>query len=300
MKFLKFIVSMLTIFTVFVLCYGYLYDFEVIDILKDFIVRKPTEIVYNEYTKDPDISFVHLTDNFVPNSYDDLLSIFYTVLSSGMKEFKFYCPAEYTTCIEDVKNLSNSSETLAEINSFVHMYNNFKKIKVEYIGYGKVTIYVNKFYDDEQISIINKKVDEIYNKIIDESKSERENIKAIHDYIINNTKYGSNEEDESSPAYQVFFNGIATCKGYTDAATLLLDKLGIENTRIVNESHTWNAVKYNDEWLHLDLTWDDPTNAKNADILTYDYFLKTNSEVDATDTSEQKHTFDRTIYSFMK
>ena len=107
-------------------------------------------------------------------------------------------------------------------------------------------------------------IDNIYNKIVI-SNDMKENIKSAHDYIINNTKYNVNDEKtsiptDSSTAIGVFFNGLATCNGYTDAMALLLDKMNISNVRISNDSHIWNLVKIDDKWLHLDLTWDDPIN----------------------------------------
>ena len=134
----------------------------------------------------------------------------------------------------------------------------------------------------------------------------KENIKSAHDYIINNTKYNVNDEKtsiptDSSTAIGVFFNGLATCNGYTDAMALLLDKMNISNVRISNDSHIWNLVKIDDKWLHLDLTWDDPINNLNQDLLVYDYYLLNNDELLKADKDleENDHLFDKEIYNFV-
>ena len=55
-------------------------------------------------------------------------------------------------------------------------------------------------------------------------------------------------------------------------AGIILDKMGVLNIRISNNKHIWNLVYLNNEWLHLDLTWDDPVNDEDKDLLLYDYY----------------------------
>lgn len=60
--------------------------------------------------------------------------------------------------------------------------------------------------------------------------------------------------------------------------------------------------KINGEWLHLDLTWDDPVSSDGKDYLYHKYFLIDTEELitaDANITSED-HVFDKTIYSELK
>jgi len=82
---------------------------------------------------------------------------------------------------------------------------------------------------------------------------------------------------------------------------LLLDKMNISNVRISNDSHIWNLVKIDDKWLHLDLTWDDPINNLNQDLLVYDYYLLNNDELLKADKDleENDHLFDKEIYNFV-
>ena len=41
-----------------------------------------------------------------------------------------------------------------------------------------------------------------------------------------------------------------------------MDMLGIENGTVSGEAgdeqHIWNTVKLDDQWYHVDVTWDDP------------------------------------------
>ena len=300
MKFLKFLVVILTLFGTSVFVYGYLSDQEIISTIASYYNKSPSVLVTNEYTKEIDNNFVKLTNNFYASNKQDLLDIYYTIISSGMNEFTFYCKDEYETCTSDAQAIFNDNELLSEINNFVNVYNTFKKLKVNitksYFLKGRIDLVIEKVYSKEDIERIEKKLDELEPKLIDKNKSDYDNILNIHDYIINNTKYNIEDENkentESSTAIGVLFN-LATCNGYTDTASLLLDRLNIKNMRISNDNHIWNLVYLNNKWLHLDLTWDDPVNNLNQDMLLHDYFLKETKEMD------DKHNFNKEIFDFI-
>lgn len=305
MKILKFIVVVLTIFACSVFVYGYLNEKEVLKTLVSYYERNPSTLYMNEYTKDVKIDFVQLTTDFDADSKQELLNIYYTIISSGMSEFTFYCSKYYENCISDVVNINDDTNILSQMNNFVNVFNSFKSIKTTYTTNGKVTLYIDRIYDSDSISNINSKLDEIEKTLYLNSVTEYDKIKAIHDYIINNTKYNLEDENksgtDSSTAIGVLFKNLATCNGYTDAAALLLDRLNIPNVRISNENHIWNLVYTNNMWLHMDLTWDDPVNKLNKDILSHDYFLKTTVEYDEIGKTkpDNQHNFDRTIFNFV-
>ena len=76
---------------------------------------------------------------------------------------------------------------------------------------------------------------------------------------------------------------------------LFLDRLHIPNYKISSENHIWNLVKLDNEWYHLDLTWDDPVTSTGEDVLEYDYFLITTDELEKLETDQ--HIFDKNIYT---
>lgn len=305
MKILKFLVVLLTLFACFVFTYGYLNELEVFTTLINFYERTPSTLYQNEYKKDIDIDFVKLTDNFEANDRQELLNIYYTIIYSGMDEFTFYCSSKFTSCIENVISINNDANLLSQMNNFVNVFNSFRNIKTTYTTNGKVTISINRTYNTDDINLINSKLDNIEKIIYKDSFSEYDKVLAIHDYIVNNTKYNVEDENKigtpSSTAIGVLLNNLATCNGYTDTASLLLDRLNIPNIRISSENHIWNLVYINGKWLHMDVTWDDPVNSLNKDMLTHDYFLKTTKEFDEIGKLNPKnqHNFDREIYNFI-
>ncbi len=107
---------------------------------------------------------------------------------------------------------------------------------------------------------------------------------AIHDYIVNNTRYDElNFKNNTIPPvdyteYGVFINGVAVCEGYAEAAGRLLGMTGIP-TMIISgygksgESHAWNLVKIQNEYCQLDCTYDDPVgNTSELGVISHEYF----------------------------
>lgn len=255
----------------------------------------------NDYTRDYDFNYVQLTDNFSPNNYQDLLNIYYTVLNSGETEFSFYCPDEYTSCLTDINSLANNQTVLSTINNFVHPFNSFRHLETSYDDYGKVTLKIDHIYSNSDIKLIEAKVLKIEKEIWQDTMSNEDKIKEAHNYIINNSKYDSDRSDnnivkyKSDTAYGTLLEGYSLCGGYTDAMELLLEDMNIKSYKISSENHVWNAVYLNNTWYHLDLTWDDPITTDGSNILEYNFFLITTSELDALEA--EQHNYDRNVYS---
>ncbi len=264
----------------------------------------------NSYFKKLDYNYVQTTDNFYPNNKQDILNIFYTGLNKGFDEITFYCPTNYDDCLTDVDSLVNDNSALSYINNYVSTYNTYNKIYVNMNNFGRVNITINKIYDENTISAIDKEIDRIYNQLINENMTDEEKIRTIHDYIINHTDYDQERSNEiksnqitddihpSNTAYGPLFTGKAICGGYTDTMALFLDKMGIKNIKVASSNHIWNAVYINNEWKHLDLTWDDPVVINGDSTLTYNYFLINTNEL--KEKNDDQHNFDEKVFSELK
>ena len=259
----------------------------------------------NEYKITDEFSYFKLTDNYKPENKKDIFNIIYNAINNGYESFNFYCQNSYETCLDDVKNLTSDYELLSVINNFVHPYNSYNKLNVTINSLGKINIKVQKLYNDSTINILNKKIDTVYNELITDNMTDYDKIKAIHDYIIDNSVYDEQRANNLYNDYQgEFSSNIATgpllqghgiCSGYTDAMALFLDKMNIPNYKISSENHIWNLVYINNKWLHLDLTWDDPV-INNGEISTIDhtYFLIDTNKL--LNIEKTEHNFDENIF----
>ena len=268
---------------------------------RDIVVEQP-----NQYRKDLKVTYVHEVTDFEPKSKEDLTNILYTILNNGWKKFTFFCDTEYKSCITDVNNLIENRDLISNLNNFVNPYNSYNRLFVNYNNFGKVTIEVEKIYDDAKIAYVENRVTEIMAEIIKDNMTVEEKIKAFHDYIINTTTYDNenaeklkaNEElddtTNTSNAYGLFTNHVSLCGGYSDAMAIFLNRIGVPNMKISNNTHVWNLAYLNGKWLHLDLTWDDPVVDTHENLLLHNYFLITNADLQQKDS--QYHKFNTDIY----
>ena len=293
----------LTLF-VFLIYLAYKYRDNIQEIYYDNFVsieEKTTKLEKNDYYRDYNFSYAKNTNDFIPKNKKDILNIYYTIVNSGMNQFTFFCPKDYKDCINDVNDLANDQNTISNINNFVHPFNSFKTLKTEVDSTGKIDIYIEKVYDNEMTILLNYKVDEIIKNEINDKDDIKDKIKKIHDYIIDNTTYDKERSDnkiikyKSDNAYGVLIEKYGLCGGYTDAMMLFLERFKLPNYKIATENHIWNYVKINDEWLHIDLTWDDPITSDGNNIIDDSYLLIDNNKLQELENDE--HIYNADIYS---
>lgn len=114
----------------------------------------------------------------------------------------------------------------------------------------------------------------------------------IHDYIIDNCRYElSDPKLVCSSVYGILVNGYGACEGYSRAAKLLFDEVGIQSALVsgISESsdgdegpHMWNAVNINGDFYYLDCTWDDPVTEDGEESKSYSYFNVTTKMISET------------------
>lgn len=239
-------------------------------------------------------------ENFEPLNYMDLKNIVYNFLNNGWDEFTFYCTTEYPNCVEDVKVLSSDASLLSSINNYVNPFNSFDNIYTKISSDGSVNLKISKTYPDEFIVKINEKIDEIIIDLKLDSYNDWNKIKKVHNYLINHISYDKRDNYkifDSNTAYGALLRGTAICSGYADSMALFLDRLNIPNFKIASDNHVWNMVLINDNWLHVDVTWNDPINAV-AGYNKYAYFLIDTNKLLKLDKTE--HTFNEEHYQEIK
>lgn len=295
----------LIIFAILLLMVGITFNFKE-DILQEYYQRvyfPKNEVSLgekNEYYRDYNFLYIQNTDNFDPHSRQDLLNIFYTIINAGKDKFTFYCPDDYESCSDDVSSIAKDQIVLSTINNYVHPFNNFKDISTQTDSVGKVTITITKTYTDEDIEAVKEEVAKLKKELFNKNLTTEDQLKVIHDYIINNSVYDYDRADnniinyKSDTAYGTLIEGYGICGGYADAFQLFLEELNIKSFRVASNTHIWNAVYLYNSWYHYDLTWDDPVTDTHEQFLD-DKFLKlTTSEL--LEKEPEQHNFDINYY----
>lgn len=168
---------------------------------------------------------------------------------------------------------------------------------------GEFITFANRNKIKSQKIIFDEKVLQFLNSFspdIPEIEKER----YIHDFVLDTVTYDSSyfdkdlERDNYPRVYDTFgalVNGKAVCEGYTRLFQYLCYQTGINSVFINGESksdgHAWNAVKLNNEWYHIDTTWDD---GHTGGIPLYTYFNLTEKEITAD------HTIDSSVLKVPK
>lgn len=296
---MKYFIAFLGILSIILVSIVNFYPDKVRSFIDEHILKKEYIIAKaNAYYLDNDYTYLKNYTDDVSNK-EELLNYIYYVINTGSTYADGECTKEYTNCTKDLNEIANDEKKLSLINNFVHPFNSFKTISFTYNDQGRFSLIIEHIYTEEEITKINYIVDTKIKELIIDTMTNEEKVKTIHDYIIDNTTYDTlkteNIHDDtykSNTAYGVLIQGYGICSGYSDAISIFLNKLNIENYKISNDTHIWNLVYLNGVWSHLDATWDDPISKFNENRDTY--FLINYDELVSLD--DNTHSFDKTIY----
>ena len=271
---------------------------------KGIIVSNKKYLENKNYHKENYVNYLEETTNLVASNKNDLLNIYYTAINNGYENITFYCDKAYSSCINDITTLDKENNNFSLINQLVNVYNTYHSIESVYTNNSRIDISITRKYNKDEIELIDNKINSIINELnINNLNNVEDKIKTFHDYLANNNVYDIEKannleiDNDSDSAIGALFNGKAICSGYSDALAIFLDKLSLPNVRIATTNHVWNAVKINNEWKHIDLTWDDPIVSDGSNIIQYDYFLISTKELE--NKNDNDHNYDKDVYSFI-
>jgi len=201
---------------------------------------------------------------------------------NGSYSYAYYLQEPGSSSWKTLKNFS-ATKSVQFTPDKIGKYNICVKIK-------DVTGTVAKKYLELEVFDGTNIAAEITARIINDSMSSIQKIKAIHDWLVNHTEYDTegystgNISSDSYTAEGLFKTGRAVCDGYSKAFQQMAESAGFEaikvngigfNSKGQTETHAWNQVKVDGKWYNIDVTWDDPVT--NGDIgfdnLRYKYFL---------------------------
>lgn len=138
----------------------------------------------------------------------------------------------------------------------------------------ETTLKVSYLTTKEQEEYIDSELERITKSLVNTNMSTLEKVNIINEYIMDRYEYDYTKKSIS--VYSALTTSVAVCQGYSMTAYKMLNYAGIENRIIVGtlkgESHSWNEVKIDDKWYHLDITNND-SKEKNKYFLVSDEVL---------------------------
>lgn len=124
-----------------------------------------------------------------------------------------------------------------------------------------------------------EQIETIISKIPSDITKEADIALWLHDYICLNFAYDA--DLKVSDVYNFLKGGKGICQAYVLLYMELMTRMGISCGFVTSTQmkHIWNVVKIDDQWYHVDLTWDDalpdtPGRARHDTFLCSDSALK--------------------------
>ena len=280
------------------------------DTLKEiFVPEEKTEITYSTQASDGKFYYEQLTDtqkiiyNGLQENKQNMMSGTYTI-SYGNKFSKILeqengskiLGDDYQTAIEAFTHDNAHLFYLDVSKMFLNIETKKRAFSTTYNVYIQPaegqTYFAKGFSSETQVKQAVQKINDEKNEVVSKlSGSKYNDIKAIHDYLIDNIEYDeSNTSIGMYTIYGALIEKKCVCEGYARTFKYLADFAGIEcvlmqgtatNSRGVQEKHAWNAVKLAGEWYLIDTTWDDPIISGSGIVMGnvhYRYFLKGTNE----------------------
>ncbi|MDE5860894.1 MAG: leucine-rich repeat protein, partial [Ruminococcus sp.] len=221
---------------------------------------------------------------------------------SVLKESGFFeCDKLKNITVEDLSILMENAigicpefMTINNQNAFDDTTGDFNKDLKEFI--------LSNFYGVDDVGFMNLYVkaqaEKITDEITNENMSDVQKIKAIHDWICENTVYDDNTimDRKNHNDASIFMNDSTVCEGYTRIANIMYNTAGIESYYVESKNHAWNIVRAGNNYFHVDTTWDD------GDNVSYNWFMKSDEELIESGGSHEKWWADipSSLHSFQK
>lgn len=282
------------------------------------VIENPLDKLADPNTSNKNVSYENVTvDKYFYSQLESYSQLIYKAFESNKEEMKTGTyQIEFGSAFSSLLNEANGQELLnsyyqSAIEAYLYdnpevfylnpnkMYLNIEtttrgsnKTYNAYINSGNQASYLtDEFSSKQQIDEAFKEIEAIRDSILqNKTGNAYEDIKMVHDYIINNTEYDTSlSKPNIYNIYGALINKQAVCEGYARAFKYMMDALGIPCTLVIGqgtnsegktENHAWNYVKLEEIWYAIDTTWDDPVSTTGwvSESSKYKYFLKGSSE----------------------
>lgn len=227
------------------------------------------------------------------NSINDLVEdAILKNVSAENTTFTIQCSNSYIS-VDNLEQIIKSEINKLKILYPYEIYNviNYQMEILSYTsGSIDVNVTCNYRMTAEMANDLDVKVKNIVLSIAPDTMSQSEKELAIHDWIVNNTKY--DQTYTIYDPYNTLIKHTGVCQGYALLAQKMFTAAGIKSTIVGGtaggQDHAWNMVYIDSKWRHVDCTWDDPVSSQ--DILSHEYYNLTDQQMSVD------HTWDTSAY----
>ncbi|UED79436.1 S-layer protein [Lysinibacillus sp. CD3-6] len=194
----------------------------------------------------------------------------------------------YTGNISDLKD--QLTELIKHAITDPYIYANISSFKWKYDGYANNIVIQFQFtyhISQEEEAFVEQTLTTIVGSMHGLSKLEK--IQAAHDYIVLTSEYSKDSVGSQYSPYTLLTEHKGVCQAYALVLYRMLEMLDFEVQyvpgKVGEQLHAWVLVKLDNEWYHIDVTWDDPLPDHKGEV-RYNYFLVSDKQL------AKDHTWD--------
>jgi hypothetical protein len=199
----------------------------------------------------------------------------------SLKEHLLNQETDFQITLDDPNEFQQIKGFVNEVlagNDYLHYI--YHSMKYEYDGISTATFNISYLESKAQSDYVSEQAKTIVGSITHDGMNDFEKEKAVHDYVVSHLAYDQSLIEHT--AYGGLTKGTTVCQGYALLTYRLLTEASIPNKIVEGQAggqlHTWNLVKLDGNWYHLDTTWDDPVPDVKGRLI-YNYFNLTDAQM---------------------
>lgn len=165
----------------------------------------------------------------------------------------------------------------------------------------KATLIIRNIYNQGEIIRFRQEIEKVKYELLSKVNSQMKDVdkeKLVCDFILKNVIYELNNKYNQNAA-KVIVDHKGQCSGIAKAVKLMLEWLGIEtivvsgvgvdNTKGTSEAHSWNIVKIDGKYYHLDVTFMLGYNSSKKTPYRYSFFNYSDEQI------KKDHSWDTSL-----
>lgn len=264
--------------------------------LRKLVLAISTMVALNfssAYVAKAENMYLAYEQNHIATTLEELKVPLAEGISNGQTKIEIKASKEAVDELGKVEFGTFMDDVLYKVDDYYHNEINNYRYEGNWVdGSYTLEFTINYLETPDQTMQVQQEVKRILTNIVDDTMTEDEKVKVIHDYIVTHVQYdvnGLNNRNEAHTAYAALFEdktgekNQTVCQGYALVFYKMAKEAGLE-ARIMtgksrDQNHAWNLIRINGEWYQIDLTWDDPTGVDDLNYVRYDYYNLTDEQL---------------------
>ena len=245
------------------------------------------------------------------HSKDELLKEIVKRTENAEEEFSLNIASDVVNFEDENEDVWDRLYAIPEFNDIAHHLNNATNSMQLYKGYFKLTSSQKYEITKEDIEYLKKSITKWVADNIRAEMTDEEKVRAINDFMVRAYRYtfgdrgelfGDELGKEKLGKYSVYssfallFGGGGVCNSKANMFYRLAKEAGLEVLYIVGDAggaHSWNMVKVDGIWYHLDNTWN---RGHYEDTSEYEYFNNRDYYLKGDASMRKDHSWDASKY----